>query len=80
MFNCLPHNPNLYPPPPPPKKKKKKKSLLQTLLEKEKMLETSIFSDYVFYPIKDGNHHLSYIYFVVCKCLKFDDVQNFVAW
>ena len=31
----------------------------------------------VFFPIKDRNHH---IYFFVCKCIEFDDIQNFVVW
>ena len=51
--------------------------LLKTLLKKEKMLVTSIFSfsHNVFYPIEDRNLHLSYNYFVICKCFQFDLVQ-----
>ena len=58
------------------------RGLLKTLLKKEKMLVTSIFSfsHNVFYPIKDRNLHLSYNYFVICKCVQFDLVQNFVVW
>ena len=56
--------------------------LLKTCWEKEEMLVTSIssFSHNVFYPIKDRNHHLSFIYFVVCNCFQFGHVQNFVIW
>ena len=45
------------------------------------MLVTSIFSNShnVVYPIKDRNHHLSFIYSVVCKCFPFGHVQNFVV-
>ena len=58
------------------------RSLLKPLWETVKMLVTSIFSfSYnVFYPIKDRNHHFSYIYCVVCKCFQFGHVQNFVVW
>ena len=34
----------------------------------------------VFHPVKDRNHHFSYIYPVVCKCFQFGHVQNFVMW
>ena len=63
-------------------KQPKKRSLLKTLWEKEKMLVTSIFSFSlnVFYPIKDRNKHLSYIYFVIWKCFQFVHIQNFVVW
>ena len=58
------------------------RGLLKTLLKKEKMLITSIFSfsHNVFYPIKDRNLHFSYNYFVICKCVQLDLVQNFVVW
>ena len=74
LFNSLPHNLDFQ--------QSQDRSLLKTLWEKEKMLVTSIFSfsHNVFYPIKDRNHHLSYIYFIVCKCFEFDDVHNFVIW
>ena len=70
LFNCFPHNPDVQRP--------QERSLLKTLWEKEKMLVTSIFSFFhsVFYPIKDRNHHLSYVYFVVCKCFQFGHIQN----
>ena len=60
----------------------KKEAFLITLWKKKKMLVSSIFSfsNYVFYPFKDRNHYLSYIYFVFCKCSEFDDVQNFIVW
>ena len=59
-----------------------KKRLFKTLWEKEKMLVTSIFSfsHHVFYPIKDRNHHICYIYFVVCKYFQFGQAQIFVVW
>ena len=43
---------------------------------------TSIFSfsNHVFYHIKDRNHHLCFVYFVVCKCFQFGHIQNFVVW
>ena len=46
---------------------------LKTLLEKEKMLVTSIFSftHNVFNPVRGKNHSFSYFYFVVCKCFEF---------
>ena len=46
--------------------------------EKKKMLVTSIlfFSHNVSYAIKGRNHHLTYIYFVVCKCFQPGHVQN----
>ena len=49
------------------------KSLLKTLQEKEKMLETIIFSfSYnAFNPIKEKFHNLSHNEIVVCKCCKF---------
>ena len=58
------------------------KSLFKTLWEKEKMLESSIFSfsHNVFYTIKDRNYHLCCIYFVVCKCFEFGQGQIFVVW
>ena len=36
------------------------------------------FSHNVFYPLKDKTHHLSYIYFVICKHFQFRPIQNFV--
>ena len=50
--------------------------------EKEKMLETSIFSfsHSVFYPIEDRNHPFNNIYFVICKCIQFGPRKNFVVW
>ena len=64
-----------------PQNDSKKKAFLKTLWEKKKMLLTSIFSfsHNVFYSIKDRNHHLTYIYFVICKCFQFDDVLDFVT-
>ena len=54
-------------------------NIMKTSLEKEKMLVTSIFSfsHNVFFPIKDKNHHLEYIYFVVCKYFEFAPVYDF---
>ena len=45
------------------------------------MLVTSIFFFFlnVFYPIKDINHHLSKIYFVVCKLFQFGFVKIVVV-
>ena len=70
LFNSLPHSSDFQQP--------QERSLLKTSWEKEKMLVTSIFSFFynVFYPIKDRNYHLSYIYFVVCKCFQFSYIQN----
>ena len=50
--------------------------LLKTLLEKEEMLVTSIFSfsNNVFYSIKDINNYFTYFYVVVCKCFQFEPV------
>ena len=55
--------------------------LLKTMWKKEKMLVTSIFSfsHNVFYPIKDRNHYLSFIYSVICKCFQFGHIQNLVV-
>ena len=49
----------------------------------EKLMEIiSIFSfsHNVFYPIKERNHHMSYMIFIVWKnyCAQFGSVQNFV--
>ena len=38
------------------------------------------FSYNVFYPVKDRNYHLCYIYFVICKCFQFGQSQIFVTW
>ena len=64
-LNSLPHN-----------------DFLKTLWEKEKMLVTSIFSfsHNDFNPVKDKKYHLSYFYFVVCKCFQFRQVYIFVVW
>ena len=53
-----------------------KRRLLKTLWEKEKMLETSIFSfsPNVFYLSQNRFQILSHIYFVVCKCFEFGPV------
>ena len=57
------------------------KKSFEKLREKKKILVTGIFSfsHNVFYSIKDRNHHLSYIYFVVCKCFQLGLIQNFVV-
>ena len=67
-LNSLPHNPEFL--------RLQDRSLLKTLWEKEKMLVTTnvSFSRDVFYPIKDRNHHLSYIYFVACNCFQYGHV------
>ena len=38
------------------------------------------FSHNVVFFLEDKNDHLCYIYFVVCKCIQFGQVQNFVVW
>ena len=45
------------------------------------MLVTSIFSfSYnVFFPTKDTNHLLTYLYFIDCKCFQFGSVQNLIV-
>ena len=45
---------------------------METLLEKEKMLLTSIFffSHNVLYPLNDKLYIFSYIYFVICACFQ----------
>ena len=51
--------------------------------EKEKMLVNSIFfpfSHNVFYPIIKTDHHLNYIWNVVCKCFQCGQAPNFVIW
>ena len=56
---------------------KRERSLLKTLWEKEEMLVTSIFSfsNNVFSPIKDMNHHFSNYEYVMCKCFQFGPIQ-----
>ena len=46
------------------------------------MLVTShlYFSGNVFYPVKDRNHHLHNIQYVVYKCFQFQKIQSFVVW
>ena len=55
-----------------------KKPWQKTLCEKEKILLTSIFSfsHEVFYPIKDRDHHLSYILVIVWKCPEADELDQ----
>ena len=52
------------------------------IVEKEKMLVTSIFSfsHNVFYPLQSNFLFFRHIYFVVCKCFNFGLVLNFVVW
>ena len=49
------------------------KSPLKALLEKEKMLVTSIpsFSHYVFYPFQNKFPFFNHIYFVICRSFQF---------
>ena len=60
----------------------KKKAIWKHCGEKRENAGNQIFSfsHMVFYPIKDRNHHMSCIYFVICKCFEFNDVQNSVVW
>ena len=59
----------------------KMKKRLKTIWDKEKMLVICIFSfsHNIFYQMKDRNHRLCYIYFVICKCCQFGFVQNFAV-
>ena len=59
-----------------------KQRALKPLLEKEKMLISSIFSfsNNVFQPLKERNHHFRNIKFVICKCFQSGQGQNFVVW
>ena len=56
--------------------------LLKTLWEEEKMPVTGIFSisHNVFSPSQNKYQFFGYIYFVVCKCFEFEQVQNFTIW
>ena len=67
-FNSLPHKPDFERP--------CKRSLLKTLREKEKMLVTSIFSfsHNVFYSFQNRFQFFSHIYFVICKCFRFQPI------
>jgi hypothetical protein len=60
---------------------KKTKKNLKTLLEKEKMLITSIFSfsKNVFYPSPVKFQFFSHVYFVLCKFFQFEQIQNFAV-
>ena len=74
--NSLPHNPNFYRP--------LERSHLKTLWEKEKMLETSIFSishSFLFCTLcKTNFNFFSQILLVVCICFQFEPVLKFVIW
>ena len=54
----------------------------KTLLEKEKMLVTCIFSftHNVFYSVKKEFLFFSHVQVVVCKCFRFGLGLNFVIW
>ena len=58
------------------------KKAFENIVRKGEIAGTSnfSFSHNVFYSIKDRNYHFCYIYFVVCKCFQFGQVQNFVVW
>ena len=53
-----------------------KEIFYENIVEKEKMLVTSIFSfsRKVFYPSQKKIQFLRYIYFVICKCFQFGPV------
>ena len=58
------------------------KEAFENIVGKGEIACTSNFSfcHNVFYFIKDRNYHFCYTEFVVCKCLQFGLVQNFVEW
>ena len=59
-----------------------KEKLFQDIVERGENAGDQYFllSHNVFYHIKDVNHHLSYIYYVIRKCFQFGQVHNVVVW
>ena len=57
------------------------KGLKKNVLKGENALKNSIFSlsHISIYSIKDRHHHFTYIKFVVCRCFKLRQMQNFVV-